>query len=202
MKQIRFLFISICVSTVLLLVHVTVIGQVALEPSYEVSLQLLTGSNTASAKGALPANLSAISQQLKSNFNYAGFRLTGTILGRVSNAGDFHYKGGSKIGIEPISYPQSFLDWSLRGLHVGKTEKGTPALSFQALSFGARVPVATGIVKDETGKERSSVNYEHIGLNLAKVGLPANVPTLIGTLNLPGGEDTVFLVVTVKSVEQ
>lgn len=201
MKQIRSLFIGIGVSGVLLFVPVLVFGQVALEPSYEVSLQFLTGSNEAGAKGTIPANLSNIAQRLKSSFGYSNYRLSETILARMSNLGEFQYKAGTNIGAEIVSYSQSFLELTINGLKSGQTAKGTPGFQVQNLRIGARVPIATGSKKDEDGKERLLINYEQIGVTFNKFGVAENVPTLIGTLEMPGAKDTLFLILNVKPVD-
>ncbi len=172
------------------------------EPSYEVSLQLLVGSNDGSQKADFSQELSAISQHLKSSFAFSSYRLAGTFLGRISNTGNFEYKSvgnisGKELGINP----QTFLEWSVINLKSGTTVKGPSGFQAQAFRFGARVPVTTATVKDDTGKERPLLSYENIGLTLSKLGLQEGVPTLIGTLNLPGASDTIFLVMTVKSVD-
>ena len=81
------------------------------------------------------------------------------------------------------------------------TAKGPSGFQAQSFRFGARVPVVTGNVKDDTGKLNQVINYESIGFSLAKVGVPENIPTFMGTVNLPGAGGTIFLVVTIKSVD-
>jgi hypothetical protein len=44
-------------------------------------------------------------------------------------------------------------------------------------------------------------NYESIGLDLNRVTLAENTPTVIGTLTLPNTAGTLFLVMTAKPVE-
>jgi len=45
------------------------------------------------------------------------------------------------------------------------------------------------------------LNYEAVGLNMNRVSLPENKPTLIGTLSLPKTTGTMFLVLTVRPTE-
>ncbi|CAN5336900.1 hypothetical protein BH10ACI2_BH10ACI2_26240 [soil metagenome] len=171
------------------------------EPSYEVSLQLLIGSN-GGAKADFPQNLSGISSHLKSAFAFNNYRVAGTYLGRISNTGNFEYKSVDNIsGRELGLNPQTFLEWSVVSLKSGTTAKGGAGFQAQNFKFGARVPVTTATVKDEAGKERPLVNYENIGLNLSKLGMQEGLPTLVGTINMPGASDTIFLVMTVKSVD-
>jgi hypothetical protein len=172
------------------------------EPSYEVSLQLLIGSNDATQRTDVPANLAAISKQLRSTFTFSNYRLATTFLGRISNNGNFEYKSVTNIfGQESTASSQTFLDWSVANFRTGPTAKGAPGFQAQAFHFGARVPVLVGGAKDENGKMSPVVNYESIGLGLGKMGFAENVPTLIGTLNLPGADGTIFLVMTVRSAD-
>ena len=168
-----------------------------LEPSYEVSLQVVIGSNETGAKSDLPAILSGITKQLKTNFAFANYRLANTFLGRISNTGNIEYKSVSNIlGEETEAASQTFLDWSLGNFR--SMPNGFQARSFR---FGARVPVRTGTVKDSAGMLNPIINYEAIGLTMNMIGLPANKPTLIGTISLPKTTGTIFLVATIKPAE-
>lgn len=198
MNKIKSLLISMGVSVLLFASSAVVFGQQPVEPSYEVSLQLLLGSNDATQKGNLPANLSAVSQQIKSGFGMTNYRLVGTFLGRMANAGNFESKSGLNVGQMVSGQPQSFLQWNINGLKSGQGIKG---YQVQQLKIEARVPITTGSVKDDAGKERNIVNYENLGLYFTKVGLQENVPTMIGTLNLSGANETIFVVMTVKAVD-
>lgn len=177
-------------------------ARVTVEPSYDVELQLLIGSNDG-AKTDLPDNLVAVTRQLKSAMPFTNYRVASAFLGRLSNGGNFEYKSLSNIfGQENELRSQSFLDWSLVRLRNLPTVKGGQGYQAETFRFGARVPVNTGAsVKDETGKSIAVINYEAIGVTLGRVGLAENTPTLIGTLNLPGANGTIFLVMTVKPVD-
>lgn len=168
------------------------------EPSYEISLQILIGSNDATARGIdLPANLSGISRQLKDNFSFSRYRLANTFLGRISNNGNIEYRSVSNLlGQEAGLDPQTFLDWSVIGLK--RTENRFHAKAFR---FGARIPVRTGALKDESGKVNPVVNYEPVGLSMTMIGLPTNKPTLVGTIGLPRETGTIFVVATIKPAD-
>lgn len=168
-----------------------------LEPSYEIALQVVIGSNDAASRADLPSNLSAISKHLKANFPFSNYRLANTFLGRVSNTGNIEYKSISNIlGQETEAESQTFLEWSLTNFR--STENKFQARTFR---FGARVPVRTGASKDEAGKMIPIVNYEAVGLSLVTLGLPANTPTLVGTISLPRTTGTIFLIATVKAAD-
>jgi hypothetical protein len=170
-------------------------GQI--EPSYEVALHVVIGSNEAGSRTELPASLSAVSKHLKNNFSFSDYRLANTFLGRISNTGNIEYKSVSNIlGQESDAESQTFLEWSMGNFRSMPT--GFQARSFR---FGARVPVRTGSFKDESGKMNPVVNYESVGLTMSMIGLPANKPTLIGTISLPKTVGTIFLVATIRSAE-
>ncbi len=168
-----------------------------LEPSYEVSLQVLIGSNEPGSKGDVPSNLSSITRQLKNNFSFSNYRLANTFLGRISNTGNIEYKSISNIlGQETDAESQTFLEWSLGNFR--SVQSGFQARSFR---FGAKVPVRTGSTRSESGRVDPIINYESVGLTMNMIGLPANMPTLIGTISLPRTTGTIFLIATVRSAD-
>jgi hypothetical protein len=167
-----------------------------LESSYEVALHVVIGSNEGT-RTELPANLSTISKRLRSNFAFSNYRLANTFLGRISNTGTLEYKSVSNIlGQETDAESQTFLEWSI--VNFRALPNGFQARNFR---FGARIPVRTGTFKDGAGVVNPVVNYEAIGLTMNLIGLPANTPTLVGTISLPKTTGTIFLVATVKTAE-
>jgi hypothetical protein len=118
-------------------------------------------------------------------------------MGRVGNSGSFEYKSvADLLGQQAEADPATILEWSVGNFRA--VENGYLAQSFR---FGARVPIKTMIAGAEPGKSSQVINYEPIGLNFARVGVPENVPTLLGTLTLPRTSGTLFLVMTVKKVD-
>ena len=201
MKVSKIIFRSLLVFSLVAGCSAFLFGQ-QLEPSYNVSLNLIIGSNEAAARGELPADLAAVSRQIKSSFSFSNYRLGSTLIGRVSNTGYYSYKSSSNIfGVESNSVTQTFIEWSIENFKVMPTAKGQNGFQTQGMKFGARVPVLTNASGGEVGKSAPVYNYEPIGLSLVKVGLPENTPTLIGTLNLPGTSGTIFLVMTVRSAD-
>ncbi len=164
------------------------------EKSYDAELLLVIGSNDG-ARGYLPSNLTPVLKQIRSNFDFSSYRVASTFVGRVANTGSFEYKSvGSIFGRDSDTYPRSFLEWSLSNLRSSSSPGGQPSLQADSFRFGARIPVPTGGTSTEP-----TYSYESIGLNLAKAGVSENVPTLIGTLNLPGAGGVIFLVMRVRS---
>ena len=172
-----------------------------IEPSYEAVLQLIVGSSDTSIKGDLPPNLSTVSRQIKNNFTFANYRLANTFVGRIANTGSFEYKSLSDMfGQESSSDSRTFLEWTLGGLRA-VPDAGQTSFQAQSFRFGARVPVKTGQTKNSEGQIIDIINYESVGLSINRTSLGENKPTLIGTLSLPKTNGTLFLVLTIKAVE-
>lgn len=190
-KSFRILAISI----IFLIGATSVSAQVEIkqiEPSYEAVLHLIIGSNAASAKEELPQNLSNVSRQIKNNFTFANYRLANTFVGRIANTGSFEYKGLSDIFGQETSDSQTVLEWTLGGLKA-VPDAGKTTFQAQPFKFGVRVPVKTG--------QTNIFNYESVGLSMNRTSLGENKPTLIGTLSFPKPSGTMFLVLTIKAVE-
>jgi hypothetical protein len=172
----------------------------AAEANYEITLNVLAGSNDQSERGELPPALSSISRQLKSSFGYSNFRMINTYLGRIGSGGNIEYKSLADIfGREQQAQDApTFLEWRIGNLRPAGPGAADPFLMNQ-FRFGARVPVRMSGV-DPAGKPVQSVNYESLGLNVDRLGIPVNSPALIGTISLPRADGTVFLILTVKPV--
>lgn len=168
-----------------------------LEPSFEIALHVVIGSNEGAAKTDLPVSLSAVTRHLKGNYSFSSYRLANTFLGRISNTGNIEYKSVSNIlGQETDAESQTFLEWSMGNFRA--MQNGFQARFFR---FGARVPVRSGTIKDAAGAITPIVNYESVGLTMTMIGLPANTPTLVGTISLPKTTGTIFLVATIRTAD-
>ncbi|MBV9217163.1 MAG: hypothetical protein JO053_13420 [Acidobacteria bacterium] len=194
----------ICALAVLLASCVAVSAQNSFDnanSNYDVSLHLIIGSDEAGTKGDIPNDLGNVTKAIKNQFGFANYRLASTFQGRLANSGSFSYKSTSNIfGKESTQAMQSFLEWNIAGFHVMAPAGSSRAFVSDGFNFGARVPVLTNVASTD-GKSSTITNYEPIGLTLRTVGLKENVPTMIGTLNLPGTSGTIFLVVTVRSAD-
>lgn len=168
------------------------------ESSFEVTLSVLSGSAEASQKGELPASLSPIAKQLKSNFGLANLRLADTYVGRIGNGGNIQYKSLANIDNNSQAETPSFLDWTIAGLRNASTPN---AYYIQSFRFGARVPLKVAGPPDQAGKTVSVLQYESIGLNVDRMTIGQNTPVLIGTIALPKADGgRVFLVLNVNPV--
>lgn len=170
-----------------------------LEPSYEVSLRFLTGSNDG-GKSELSADLSPIAKELKNNFAFTNYRVAGMLVGRVGSNGNYEYRSVSNIfGLESTAGTPTFLEWTLAGLNRVSTVNGSAALQGSAFRFGAKVPIM--VSHEDAGRTSTSISYENVGITAMRFGLTENTPTLIGTLSLPGTPGTIFLVMTARTVD-
>jgi hypothetical protein len=171
--------------------------QPMIEPSFDVVLQLVIGTDDRAAGQPLPQNLGNVVKQLRGNYSFAEYRLSNTYLGRLANGGNFEFKSLSTIfGRGAESETPSFLDWSLHGLRAAPNASGRSDIAV-GFRFGARIPIKVS-TREEGGKQFPVFNYESIGLNAGRVSLPENTPTLLGTLSLPNTNNTMFVVVTFK----
>jgi hypothetical protein len=170
------------------------------EPSYELMLQVVIGSNTGE-KAELPQTLAALTRHLRDDFGFTNYRVANTFVGRLANSGNIEYKSVSDVfGRESQGDAPTFLAWSLGGFRTFADTGGRNAFSAQAFRFGARVPVRVQS-RDEAGRTASAISYEPIGLTVNRLGLVERTPTLIGTLSLPKAEGTMFLIATVRPAE-
>lgn len=171
----------------------------ARESSYEAMLYVVLGSDEAAQGAELPKSLSPVTKQLRDNFAFGNYRLLNTYVGRVANNGSLEYKSVSSLpGPERELDSPSFLEWQLNGLRSSDATVGNDLLLMQMFRFGARVPIK--ITASEGGKTSQGINYESVGLNVNRLSLTQNSPTLIGTITLPRTAGTVFLVLAIRPV--
>ena len=170
------------------------------EPSYEVVLQVLIASNAAPDKSvAVPQTLSNVLKKLKTNYSFSNYRLDLTYLQRVTNTGNIELRSVSNASNQDV-YAPIFSEFTLGQLMNLPDAKGQNSISIQNFRFGQRVPIRTG--GGESGKSNVAVNYDQIGLSMQKVSLPVNAPTVVGTLSTSKPDELMFLVLTVKPVEE
>ena len=174
----------------------------AAAPSYEARLLVIIGQSEGGAKGELPQDLNAISRHLRQDFAFQNYRIANTFIGRISGDGSLEYKSVSDVFGQPIEQDAPiFLEWSLGRLQNLADSRGQSVLYAQPFRFGARVPVRVAGPRGGDGRAAEVLNYESVGLNMNRVSLPEGKPTLIGTLSLPKTAGTMFLVLTVRPVD-
>lgn len=171
------------------------------EQCYEVVLQILIASNNLAEKNATPPpTLANTVKKLKTLYTFSDYRLTTTFLQRTSNS--IEYKSLLNDFSQNQDKPAPvFSEWSLRNLRDFPTSNGRKALQFEGFKFGARVPVTTERIKDESGKTVPVVNYESVGITTSRFSLNENEPTIVGSLATSKPDELMFLILTVKPVE-
>lgn len=164
------------------------------ERSYEIVLHTLIASNNADKSAAVPQTLSNVVKKLKTNYPLSDYRLTSTFLERISDKASFEFKS---VAVGSVQNQENvvpvFSDWSINVVQSLPNEKGRNLIQFQGFRYGQRVPVRTS---------SGVVNYEQIGLTLQKLSLPENIPTVVGSLSTSKPDEMLFLVLTVKTVEE
>ncbi len=174
--------------------------QLQAEPCYEVILQILIASNNASEKNAFPPTLSNVVKKLKTLYAFSDYRLTTTFLQRTSNSIEY------KSLLNDFGQPEDknapvFSDWSLRNLRNLPNSNGRSTIQFESFRFGARIPVMTERVKDDSGKITPILNYEPIGITTMRLSVNESEPTIIGSLAISKPGELMFLVLTVKPTQ-
>ena len=171
------------------------------ESSYEVVLQVLIASNSAADKSAVVSQtLSNVVKKLKANYTFSNYRVASTYLQRVANTGDMQFKGISNEPNQNV-YAPIFSEWMLGRLTNMPDSNGQNSISIQNFRFGQRVPIKIATLRDDNGKSNDVTNYESVGLTMQKLSLPINTPTAIGNLSTSKSDEMMFLVLTVKPVE-
>jgi hypothetical protein len=208
MNKPKFIFSSASFFLVCLLSFTTSFAQTSIkqqsESSYEVVLQVLIASNTAADKSVpVPQTLSNVVKKLKTNYTFSIYRLTSTYFQRVANRGNIY---SNSISNEPNQnqdiFSPVFSDLALNGLQNMPNANGQNSISIENFRFGQKVPIKTADFKDGSGKSNSVVNYEHVGLQMQKLNLSVNMPTIIGSLLTSKPDEMMFLVLTIKPVEE
>lgn len=153
------------------------------EPSYEVILQTVIGSNNAGNKNDFPQTLSETTKKLKANYSFTNYRLNSTHIQRVANSGNIELRS---VSMEtPFNQEKSysiFSDWSLNNLQSLPNANGQNQIQIYNFRFGQKVPIVTAVFSNESGKTNSVVSYEQIGVSIQRCSLPENVPTVVGSL--------------------
>lgn len=170
------------------------------EPNYEAVLYVLSAADQPGQGDSLPSSLTGVARQVRSDFGNTNLKLISTYLGRISTNGNLEYKIVSNAyAPEPQAAAPSFLDWRLGGLRTMTNSAGQNVHHFQVFRFGARVPVK---IVSTVNNAPGPINYETIGLTLERLGVREGVPTLVGTLNQPKTDGTLFLVLAVRNADK
>ncbi|MGI8639806.1 MAG: hypothetical protein ACR2MG_07610 [Pyrinomonadaceae bacterium] len=166
--------------------------QMQAEPSYEVVLHILTASNNTGDKTSVPQSLSNVVKKLKNTYLFSNYHLDSTYLQRTAGSIELKSVSSATNQNQETSTP-IFSEWMLGGLRSFPNTAGKNLIQFQNFRFGQRVPIRTSA---------GVVNYEQTGITLQKFGVSENVPTVIGSLTTSKPDELMFLVLTVRPVEE
>lgn len=171
------------------------------QPNREIILQVLVASNAAAGKTNLPPSLANVTKKLGSVYSFTNYRMAMTYFGRIADRGNLDYRGIADNVLQNQSAERPvFLDWSLTGMRILPNAENQMVAEFQVFRYGMRVPVVAGAFNMESGQINQATNYEPTGLTIHRFNVPENTPTVIGTMMLPRTDETVFLVLTVNSI--
>ncbi len=169
------------------------------DPCYEVILQILVASNSASEKSSLPPSLSNVVKKLKINYSYSDYRLSTTFLQRTSNSVEYKSLLSDFTGLKDNNAPV-FSEWSLRNLKNLPTAAGRSAIQFDGFRFGMQIPVVSSS-REENGKTVPSIIYHSTGISTTRFNMSESEPTIIGSLTTSKPDELMFLILTVKPVD-
>jgi hypothetical protein len=172
------------------------------EANLDTQLYLIVGTNQDVDDSRMPASLDAVIKQLRAALPFKNYRLAATLVNRVKNDGrlDLRWIGGpfaSPSGAASSVTP-SFSEFKVASVKLIRNADGQPVVQMLRFSFGARIPIQTGMQAAASGAGGFPVmNYENTGIN-TDISLREGEPVVVGTLNAGPSGDAIILVVSAK----
>jgi hypothetical protein len=166
------------------------------DTSYEVWLHILVASNETGKKDEVPSALSNTVKKLKNNFSYSSYRLATTLMQRAKERSNFSYRAfmnGLNPENETVEFPTTFK-WDFTGF-----APNGDGIQLDNLRFSWGIPFSTKVVSVNESQGRASTRYESLDLNLGKVNLNENTPSVVGTITTPRPDEMLFVVLTIKA---
>ncbi len=192
----RSIFQTIYLALLFSLLSTAAISQTdASEPGpggFETVLHVVHGSDRpGTAAQRIPTNIQSLVKTLSSDFAHTNQQLVATYLGRVAGNGSVVYKSIINLaGAGSDAAEHGFIDWRVD--QIRRQGAGDAPIEIRAFQFGARVPVRLA--------GTPTTNYELVSVALNSTSVQENTPTVLGTLSLPGGGGTLFVVLTVRQI--
>jgi hypothetical protein len=143
--------------------------------------------------GTVPSDLEPVVKQLRSAFNYAGFRLLETAVARSREGGELRTSGVLPMSGDPERTMKRQYTLSVDRINVSAGEKGN-VIRFDRLQFNVQSPDnrKTEIV----GKPE----FTYSGVT-SDLDVREGQKVVVGKSNFDGPEGTFFLIVTAKLVD-
>ena len=159
------------------------------EPSFDIVLQTVVGSND-SGKTDVAPSLSGVIKKLKADFPFTNYRSVSTFILKIKNKGS---AGTRSVYFVTEKNLAVFPDWTIDDLTNSFDEKGQEAIQIRKFAFYQRIPI--------TSSNTAAVNYEQLGLTTG-FSLAKNIPTVVGSLATSKPDEMMFLILTVRSAEK
>jgi hypothetical protein len=164
--------------------------------SLEFQLHLIAASMTPSEKSALPKNLEAVVDQLKSTLRFTNYRYVSSALNRVSDRGKIESSGvtGSLFpaptGVLNSPETPTFYQYNLSRVSLTQDAAGKESIEIALFKFGVSVPIK---LVDQT-------QYKDVGI-LTPLSLREGEMAVVGTANISGSDEAIIVVISVKKTK-
>ena len=168
------------------------------ETNLDTQLYLVVATNQEVADTKLPAALDPVIKQLRPSLPFKNYRLAATLINRVKNNGRLNLKWiGGPLGVsnEPSINP-SFNEFKVNTVRL-INDAGQSLVRMEGFSYGARIPIQTGLVASTSPASASAFNYESTGLT-TDISMREGEPVVVGTLHVGPSGDAIILVMLVK----
>lgn len=200
-KLTSFVFVSLFLLTIPALSRAQAPNTLAQDQRFGVKLQLVLASDSRSEADSLPRELAQISAELKRNFAFRSARLLDVEVGRLSTHGELEAKGAIDVP-EANKTPgaPAYLEWRITDLRADVTPGRSPiAIGF--FRYEMRYPGRVVTEASEIQRQPVIVNYTPFAYSLKRFSVDESVPTVIGSISLPHGVGTLFLVLTISKTD-
>lgn len=182
--------LAVCVAAIL--IAGSAFGQTTPEKpgeSFDFVLQLIEGGQGASVNDGLPAGWEKVEKQLRSTFSVKGFATIGTFVVRGTTNGTAGYEGNWRAN-ENGNKAASVVRFSLAnlGLVDGKIVARTG-------NFYLGIPAVIDLQQPANARDEQIFK-----ITLYGVAVEPNTPTVLGSLQVGGIDDPVFVVLTAKTL--
>ena len=164
--------------------------------SLEFQLHLIAASMEAPEKAALPKNLEAVIEQLKSTLKFTNYRYISSALNRVSDRGKIESSGvtGSLFptpaGVLNTPEAPTFYQYTLSKISLTQDATGKESVQIDSFKFGVSVPIKVG----------QQPQYKDIGI-VTPLSLREGEMAVVGTANIGGSDEAIIVVISVKRVK-
>jgi hypothetical protein len=168
------------------------------EINLETQLYLLLGTNQDVDDAKMPASLDSVIRQLHAWLPFKNYRLSTTLINRVRNERGFNLRwlmtaAGSSGG----TLTPSFNEFRVNGVKLLRDASGQQLVRMDGFTFGARIPIQTGMSSSSTSMSTAIINYESTGLN-TDISMREGEAVIVGTLNVGPSGEAMILVMSVK----